>query len=191
MMTLIYFLYAFLTLAALIALLYSIKRNSEKKLGMAIWFNILALLLIYQLAGGEILGLFFNYTNSAMYTLNLTILIASMSRAIMHYDFLNANKTRQVLSAIVGAFLFFLTSILLINVWINAFFIETRKVNFPILQVATLGNNPLCSYRYLFYKINANGKAGYMCPNYYFLLPKIGTLEHLPKFMAHQFQLNS
>ena len=184
-----YFIYVFLTLAALIALLYSCKKHSEQKIGIAVWFNILAILVLYKLAGGEILGMFFNYTNSAMYSLNLLILIASLSYVMLYSKFINTGIKGQILVAMVSTILLLVGCILLINVWINAYFIENRKINLPILQVATLGNTPYCNYSYLFYKMDPEGKTSYLCPNYYFLLPRIGRLKTTPKFIAHQFHL--
>lgn len=190
MLTFTYLLYAALTLVALATILYSFRKKSESAAAIAIWTDLLAILLLYRLARGEILGLFFNYTNGLLYTINLIILILSISYIIAHSRFFKANKMRRYTTATISSLLIVGGILLLINVWTNAYFIETRKAGIPVLQVATLGHNPHCQYAYVFYKITPDGNASYMCPNYYGLIPRIGRLDTVPSFIEHQFGIS-
>ncbi|MCC5791085.1 MAG: type I secretion system protein LssZ [Legionellaceae bacterium] len=188
MSVVIYSLYASLTLTALIMTLLAFKSQSDSSMSIATWSNILAILILYQLAGGEILGLFFGYSNAFLYSVNLLLLVVAVSYLLLHSESIKTSRVMGGMLWSIALIVIFAGLLLLSNVWINAHFIEHRKQGKPILQVATLGKNPHCSYRYIFYKMQSDGQVGYLCPNYYGLIPRVGQLETTPEFLKHQFR---
>lgn len=188
MMTIIFFMYCLLSFMAMFFLMYGINRKKEDIVSLGLWSTVGALLLLYNRSHGEILGVFFNYTNSILYTINLLILILSLSFILLHNETIQNKRVYKYLGYGATSFLIALGSLLLVNVWINAIFIENKHPNFPILQIANLGDNPYCSYRYVFYKTDTEGVTKLLCPNHYGLVPSVKTVEQLPSFITHQFK---
>lgn len=153
----------------------------------SLWISLIALLIHYQSTGGQLLGDSFNYINAVLYTLNLLILIISLLRVITHLSI--DHPLFAYISSFGKAILVMGSILVLTNVWINAYFIEHRMAGTPIMQVATFSKNDYCSYRYVFYKVDADGSVKYLCPNHYGLVPSTGTLSVSPDFIASQLSL--
>lgn len=174
-----------LPLLAVILLIVGLTKQRINYLISALWLSLIALLLHYQTAGGELLGTYFNYTNSAIYTLNLVVLITTILCLFYKLPLFQGKRIRYAtglfsVCLIIGGLL------LLINLWINARFVETRRPGTPIMQVAAFTPLSYCSYRYVFYKVALDGKIGYLCPNYYGVIPSAGTLDLSPAFLLNQ-----
>lgn len=177
-----------LPLISLLLLIIGIKNRYKNYVIFALWINILAIIIHYQLAGGEILGSYFNYFQSFIYSINLLTLLACLTYLILNSD--SKTTVFRYLSGLIVAISFIGVGFLLINLWINAWFIEHRMPNTPILQVALFKKLDYCSYRYIFYKVSENGSLGFMCPNYYGLIPSVGVLTTTPEFIQRQLPFN-
>ena len=153
---------------------------------LALWLSLIGLLIQYEMAGGEILGSYFDYLNATIYTANLCILLASLVLVALKAPSLHGKVTRYITGA-VAALTITGAVTLTINLWVNACFIEGRVPGSPVMQVVNFGSHPAyCSYQYLFYRIGANGKVGYLCPGHYGLLPSTGEVAIAPDFLMHQ-----
>lgn len=185
-------LHDLLPLFGAILLVVGMKLNRINYIIAALWLSLIALLLHYQTAGGEILGNYFNYTNAAVYTANLLVLVIAVFFLFIKLPILQGKKTRFVTS-IVSACIVFGCLLVLTNLWINAFFIETRRPGTPIMQVASFKPLNYCSYRYVFYKISDDGKISYLCPDHYGIFPSIGHLDITPDFVVNHLaqQINT
>lgn len=152
---------------------------------IALWVSLIALLLQYQAAGGEILGSYFGYLNTTVYTFTLITLVASFVYLFFKTPSMHGKFSRYA-GGLVAACLITGGSLLMINLWINAHFIEDKLPGTAIMQVVTFTPPSYCSYQYVFYKVGSNGKISYLCPNYYGLLPAVGHLDVAPDFLARQ-----
>jgi hypothetical protein len=169
-------------LLGILLLVIGIKIDRISYIIVALWVSLIALLLHYQTAGGEILGSYFGYKNAAIYSLNLLVLITTLICLYLNLP-IKQRKKLHILSIVVSVCLIIGCLLLMINLWINAVFIENKRPGTPILQVATFSSLPYCSYRYVFYKITVDGKIGYLCPDHYGLVPSVGTLDATPDFI--------
>jgi len=169
---------------AAILLVIGMKKREINFIISALWLSLIALILHYQTAGGEILGSYFNYKNATIYSLNIIVLIATLFCLFFQHHQLQGTRIRYF-TGFISAFFVAGSLLLLINLWINAYFIENRSPNTPIIQVATFTALPYCNYRYLFYKIGQDGVINYMCPNYYGMIPSLGTIEISPDFLLN------
>lgn len=68
------------------------------------------------------------------------------------------------------------SGVVMVNLWMNAFFIQSRIEGSPIMQVTLPEKPSYCSYKYVFYKISADGTVHYLCPDHYGLFPATGKL---------------
>lgn len=168
---------------ALLLLIIGLKQNRLTFMSSALWLSLIALMLHYQNAGGEILGRYFGYRQAGIYSLNLVVLISALLALCFKLPMLQAKRTRYV-TGFISALLVVSTLCLLGNLWINARFIETSRPGTPIMQVVPFTHRPYCSYRYIFYKIGLNGKVSYLCPNHYGLIPSVGELDTPPDFIT-------
>lgn len=150
----------------------------------ALWLSLIALVLHYQTAGGEILGTYFGYKNAAIYSANLIVLITTLLYLFFKLPLLQKNPARH-LTGFISACLVVGSILLLINLWMNACFIENRRTGTPIMQVATFKPIDYCTYRYIFYKVGLDGHINYMCPNHYGIIPSVGQLEVPPGFLLN------
>jgi hypothetical protein len=173
-----------LPILALTVLIFGLNFQRSNYILITLWLSLITLLLSYRSSGGEILGSYFNYFHAATYSLNLLILLISilyllltgigpLSRGLLRYS-----------AGLLSAFLVTAAGLLMINVWVNAAFIENRLSNTPILQVATFNKPTYCDYKYVFYKINKEKQLQFMCPNHYGFLPAIGELKSAPAFVV-------
>jgi len=175
-------LYYLMLMASGIFLIIGIKKDKINYIVSALWLSVLALLLHYQAAGGEILGSYFGYKNATIYGLNLIVMIITIICLFLKVPLFKHKKIRIIttlftISIILGGL------ILIINLSINALFIENRRFGTPILQVATFKINEYCGYRYIFYKVANDGKINYMCPDHYLIFPSTGVLDTSPEYV--------
>lgn len=176
-------------LLALILLIVGIKRNAIYYVISALWLSLIALIIHFQTSGGQIFGSYFNYANAAIYSINLVILFVALIRIISHLSI--ESDVFRYLSSFAKALVVIGSLLLMINLWMNAFFIDNRMLGTPIMQVATFKKLDYCGYRYVFYKVNSDGSVMYLCPNYYGLVPAVGRLAVSPDFIATQLSLPS
>lgn len=172
---------------ALILLIIGIKRNAIHFVISALWISLISLIIHYQTSGGEILGSYFNYTNAAIYTVNLLVLFFSLIRILSHLSI--DNDVFRYTSSLAKAFIVIGSLLVITNLWINAYFIADRMPGTPVMQVATFNKIDYCEYRYIFYKVNPDGSVMYLCPNHYGLIPSVGHLAVSPDFIASQLSL--
>lgn len=172
-------------LGALI-LLFGLKLKRKNYFILSLWLSLIALILHYRASGGEILGSYFNYSHAAVYSFNLIVLITSVICLLQNSIQEFSNKSLGYAVGLFSAVLVTGTTLLLINLWINASFVEQRLAGTPILQIATFNKQPYCSYKYVFYKVGSDNVVRFMCPNHYGLLPSIGRLQTTPNFIINQ-----
>ena len=177
------------SIAALL-LFVGLKLDRINYLITALWLSLIALVLQYQTAGSELLGNYFGYKNAAIYTVNLLVLITILFALFYKHPLFQRSSLRY-LPTIISSCMVLGTLVLFINVWVNAVFIENKRIDTPLMQVAMLKPLPYCAHRYIFYKINNHGKLRYMCPNHYGFIPSVGTLDVTPDFIVgHLGQIN-
>lgn len=177
-------LYVLLPIVGAILLAIGIKTNRVNYLIAALWLCLISLMFQYQTAGGEVLGTYFDYQHASVYSFNLIVLIITLLCLFYKIPFMQGKRSRYIMGllsacTVVGGLL------LLTNLWVNAWFIETKHAGTPIMQVATFKPLDYCSYRYVFYKVGQDGKISYMCPNHYGIIPSIGYLDVSPDFVLN------
>ncbi|KTD52410.1 type I secretion system LssZ [Legionella rubrilucens] len=177
------FIFPFFTLMLLVIGLTTQHRNS---LLAALWLSLIATILHYQTARGEILGSYFDYKQAAIYTVNLLVLLISSIYLVAASIRASARKVLRFATSLFFACFVTGALLLLVNIWVNAHFLSDRMPNTPILQVAAFKKMDYCDYRYVFYKVSQEGKISYMCPNHYGLVPSEGSLDAAPQFVIKQ-----
>lgn len=176
-------IYCCFPLIALYFLITGIKKNTIYPIISSLWLSLIALIIHYQASGGQILGSYFNYLNATTYSLNLIILSLSLIAIISH---LSHESLFKYSATLIQSLITIGCVLVLINLWVNAFFIEKRMPGTPVMQVALIQKPDYCSYRYMFYKVAADGTVLYLCPNHYGLIPSVGSLFVRPDFiMGH------
>ncbi len=178
-------LHELLPLIGVVLLIAGLNLHRINYLIAALWLSLIAMLLHYQTAGGEILGTYFGYKNAAIYTLNLLVLISTLLCLFFKLPLFQGKLSRYIAS-FLSACLILGSLLLLINLWMNAHFIENRKLGTPIMQVATFGPLSYCGYRHVYYKVDLDNQINYMCPNYYKIIPSIGHLDISPELLLNQ-----
>ncbi|MFA5959149.1 MAG: type I secretion system protein LssZ [Tatlockia sp.] len=153
---------------------------------LALWLSLIALFLHYRASGGEILGSYFNYSHAAIYSLNLVVLVVALLYLLLNASKGMSSKLLRLGSALFSAGLITGSALLLVNLWVNASFVENRLAGTPILQVAAFNKQAYCGYKYIFYKVGADNKVRFMCPNHYGLMPSIGRLDSAPAYVVKQ-----
>ncbi|HEM0296927.1 TPA: type I secretion system protein LssZ, partial [Legionella pneumophila] len=138
-------------LIALTLLIIGIKRNAIYYIISSLWVSLISLVIHYQTSGGEILGTYFNYINATIYTINLFVLCLSLVYVLWHLS--NDNVAFKIVSSLFQSFIVIGALLVVINLWINAYFIENRLTGTPVMQVALLEKPEYCDYRYIFYKV--------------------------------------
>jgi hypothetical protein len=189
MYTLAKIIHCLFPLIALMLLLIGIKKNAIYYVISSLWISIIALAIHYQMSGGEILGSYFNYINAFIYSLNLIILFLALIRIISHLSL--DNPIFKYTCSFIQAFIVIASLLVMANLWINAHFIETRMQGTPVMQVALIHKPNYCSYRYIFYKVAADGAVSYLCPNHYGFIPSTGHLSLSPDFITTQLSISS
>ena len=171
-------------------LIYGVMRQRINYVLIALWVSLVTMLLQYQIAGTEILGSHFNYKQAGLYSLNLIILVAALLYILFQLPQLR-NKYIRAGIALISASLITGSVVLMINLWINARFIESRLPGTAVMQVVSFTPPPYCPYRYVFYKIGPEKQIHYLCPNYYGLIPSTGKADKVPDFIARQLMLQT
>ncbi|ARB91095.1 type I secretion system protein LssZ [Legionella longbeachae] len=174
-------------LIALLLLIIGIKKRAIYYMISALWLSLIAMLIHLQFSGNQIFGTYFNYYNASIYTSNLLILLITLIYVISH---LSTGSTLRYVYSFVNAFLVVIALVSIINLWMNAFFIENKMEGTPIIQVALINKPDYCKSKYVFYKVNIDTSIMYLCPNYYGLIPSLGRLAVSPDFVAAQLPLS-
>ena len=186
MNTLIYTIYYALLVLCIISLAIGVKKNQQGYLLAALWINLISLFLYYRIAGGEILGSYFDYQNATIYSINLLVLLVIVfylftTTPLLTKEF--GRYTKSLLSAclVIGSLL------LIVNLWTNACFLDHRKPGTPIMQIALFTHPSYCAYPYVFFTIDKNNRVAYLCPNHYGLIPSVGHVSPPPDFLLKRF----
>lgn len=174
----------FFPLIALLLLIIGIKRNAIHYIISALWLSLIALLIHFQYSGNQIFGDYFDYTHAAIYTFTLLILLVALILIMAHLSI--NNSFLKYLSGFISALMVVGACLVSINLWINASFIEDKKVNTPLMQVALFDKPDYCHYKHIFYKVSPDNSVMYLCPNYYGLIASIGRLSTSPDFVTNQ-----
>lgn len=171
----------------LFLLIAGLRTQRKNYLLAALWLSLIAIVLHYQTAGGEILGSYFDYRQAAIYTINFIVLLVSFICLMMPLAADSSQKIFRLGTGFLSALLIAGVALLLINIWFNAYFLADRMPGTPLLQVATTVKKPdYCDYRYVFYKVSEKGRISYMCPNHYGLIPSHGYLQTAPDYVIKQ-----
>lgn len=184
MPTILSVIYSILPLVGLMLLFTGIRKKVVSYVISSLWISLIALIIHFNTAGGEILGSHFNYRNAFNHTINMAILCVSLI-----YIFSNLtrdNTSYKYIASFVQSCVVIGSFLLVINIWINAYFIENRMPGSPVMQVAMMGKPDYCGYKYIFYKIAEDGSVNYLCPNHYGLIPSVGHLNVIPDYIATQ-----
>ncbi|WP_133127332.1 type I secretion system protein LssZ [Legionella nagasakiensis] len=177
--------YYILPLLSLVILALGLIKRHARYVLIALWLSLVSLYLQYQSAGGEILGTYFDYQKALLYTITLLTMLSALLYWILHTPIFHKKYLRSSIG-LVFALLATGSTLLLINLWINARFIANRLQGTALMQVASFNPPAYCSYRYVFYKIDKNGKVSYLCPNHYGFIPSVGHLDVTPDFLSRQ-----
>ena len=179
----------FFPLIALMLLIIGIGKNAINYVISSLWLSLITVLIHLQFSGNQVFGSYFDYTNAAIYSFNLLILLVSLIRVIFHLCASTAiyKFSSSFISAllVVGAFL------VITNLWINAFFIDDVKPGTPVMQVALFAKPDYCDYQYIFYKIASDDSVKYLCPNHYGLIASLGSVSKIPDAIAAQLHLST
>ncbi|MFC3907551.1 type I secretion system protein LssZ [Legionella dresdenensis] len=179
----IHAIFPFLGLVLLIA---GLKTSHKNLIVISLWLSLIAILIHYRLSGGEILGSYFGYLHTLVYSINLLVLLIAIIYLLVHFAKEAGSGFIRYTTGLIAAISITSIVILLGNLWTNAYFIEHRYPGTPVLQVATFTQLDYCSYSHVFYKVDSYGKIGYLCPNHYGLLPSIGYLDTAPGYVIKQ-----
>ena len=186
MLNLLEAIHSLFPILGVVILFLGIKLQRKNYLVLALWLSLIALILHYRASGGEILGSYFNYFHAAIYSLNLLVLISSIIFLLLSSIDEIHSRILRYFAGLLSAGLITGGALLIINLWVNAVFVENRLAGTPILQVATFNKQSYCGYRYVFYKVGADSIVRFMCPNHYGLLPSVGQLNTAPSFVIKQ-----
>jgi len=178
--TSLHILFPLLNLALLI---YGIKTQRNKWVIAALWLSFIAITLHYQTARGEILGSYFDYKESFLYSASLLVMLIGMIYLLWGFVRESHLRWARPVSSLVIAATTTGVVLLMVNLWVNARFIENRLPGSPVLQIGSFQKLDYCQYQYLFYVIDNDGKLNYLCPNYYGLFPSVGTLQTTPDYV--------
>jgi hypothetical protein len=178
-----------LPIGALIVLLWGLLRKRIYYVISSIWLSLITLIIHYQNAGREILGNYFNYTNTLLCTLSLLVFISAILYASAYFNIKKKTPLVKYLATLMQATIVLACIFLLANLWLNAYFLANRLEGTPIIQVALMKKPSYCNYKYVFYKITVDGSTDYLCPNYFGFIPKMGHLSVSPEFIMMQMSL--
>ncbi|MCP0913290.1 MULTISPECIES: type I secretion system protein LssZ [Legionella] len=169
----------------LVFLLLGLSKNLLNYILIALWLSLVALLISYHGAGGEIFGTYFNYKNALLYSLNIVIAVIAFLYVCFNVSSFQGKYVRYLIG-FIAALVITGSALLLINLWINARFVESRLPGTALMEVVTFTPAEYCNNRFVFYKIGSNGKVSYLCPNHYGLIPSVGNLDTPPEFIIRQ-----
>ncbi|WP_133130460.1 type I secretion system protein LssZ [Legionella yabuuchiae] len=172
-------------LLALILFLVGMVKKRKRFVLASLIVSLIGILLQYETAGGEIFGNYFGYKNALIYSLSFIILIIALFYIGIASKEMQGKFRYPTL--VLFTILFFASAIILINVWINAYFIENTLKDTTVIQVATFDKNEFCAHDFLFYKVAPDGKMHYLCPNHYVLIAKTDILKLPPELFIKQY----
>lgn len=177
------FMHILFPLINLSILLTGIITRRSRWLVAALWLSLVAVIWQYQSAQGEILGSYFDYKESFLYSVSLLVLLTGIVYLLWGYAReMDSNWIRPLFGLVVAASAT-AVMLLLTNLWINARFIENRMPDSPVLQIGSFQKPDYCHFQYLFYTVSKEGELSYLCPNYYGLLPSVGTVQTMPDYV--------
>ncbi len=179
-----------LCLIAAMFVILGVMRKNLSCVMAALWISLFTLCMQYHASGGEILGNYFNYKHATVYSITLLTLLVSFTYLIFNTPFIQQQRLRTGIASFIGALLSAGVVCLLINLWMNAWFIEKKHNDTPIFQIAQFSQPTYCTYRYVFYKVGEDNRLYYMCPNYYGFIPSIGKLDHSPEYVLKQLPMS-
>lgn len=176
-----------LPLIALILCSIGLFRNRIYHITSSLWLAFIALAIQYQHANREFLGNYFNYTNTLLFAISLTVFTIAAMYLLAQIN--RAHSLTKYGITLIQACMVLTSGLVLTNSVINAYFISNKLQGTPIIQAALMKKPSYCNYQYIFYKISASGATHYLCPNYYGLIPKIGVLAIAPDFITMHLSL--
>lgn len=181
-MTIIVYTFPLLSLASL--LIAFVKKQMNYAL-ISLWISVIAVAVNYQLAGGEIFSPYFGVSQAIPYSANIVVFM--ISTVFMLYcikDFLLKKRQRFFIDGL-AVFLIAGVIIILINLWTNAWFIESRFPKTPLMEVATFNKPFQCEHAFVILKINKKAKIKYLCPNDKGIFAAIKTYDKpIPEFIS-------
>lgn len=184
LMTIIVYTFPLLSLASL--LLAFVKKQMNYAL-ISLWISVIAVAVNYQLAGGEIFSPYFGVSQAIPYSANIVVFM--ISTVFMLYcikDFLLKKRQRVFIDGL-AVFLIAGVIIILINLWTNAWFIESRFPKTPLMEVATYNKPFQCEHAFVILKINKKAKINYLCPNDKGIFAAIKTYDKpIPEFISNK-----
>lgn len=174
-------------LIAFMFLIMGIKRTAIYYIISSLWLSLIAILIHFQVSGNQIFGTYFNYFHTIIYSFNLLVLLAAFTRIISHLGVNNSalKYTFSFINALMVVIVFFV----IVNICINAHFIENKMEGTPIMQVALFNKPDYCNNKYIYYKVDPDAKVMYLCPNHFGLIPSVGRLSVSPDFIMTQLSL--
>lgn len=187
MFTLAKIIQYFFPLIALILLIIGIQRKTIRYVISSLWLSLIAVLIHFQFSGNQIFGSYFDYLNSGIYSFTLLVLLVALIRVLSHLSI--DNIVFRYIFSFIDAIMVVGALLVIINLWINALFIENKKEGTPIMQVALFQKPDYCHYKYVFYKVISDGSVMYLCPNHYGLIASVGHLATSPDFVTNQLHL--
>ena len=170
---------------AFVLIVFGIMKSKMRFVLVALIVAIFAIVIQYEHAGGELFGRYFDYTHAAIYTVNFIVVISALLYILSGEKVLKAKSLRYP-AAVVIAILVVASCIIVMNVWINAFFIKDRLLNTDVIEVGYFEKPLYCNNSVVYYKLNTKYQIEYLCPNYYLLIAKRGYLETTPKLLKEQ-----
>lgn len=174
-------------LIALMFLIIGIKKTAIYYIISSLWLSLIAILIHFQVSGNQIFGTYFNYFHTIIYSFNLFVLLIALTRIISHLGI--SNSVLKYTFSFINALMVVVVLFVIINLCINAYFIENKMQGAPIMQVALFNKPDYCSNRYIFYKVTPDAKVMYLCPNHFGLIPSVGRLSVSPDFITTQLSL--
>lgn len=179
----------FFPLIALILLIIGIRRRAIHYVVSSLWLSLIAILIHFQFSENQIFGSYFDYLNTGIYSFTLCVLLIALMNVLSHLSL--DNKLFRYTCSLINAFIIVGTLLVIINLWINAFFIENKQQGTPIMQVALFDKPTYCHYKYAFFKVSPDGSIMYLCPNYYGFIASVGHLATSPDFVTNQLHLST
>lgn len=170
------------SLVTLCCLIMGWARSKIALLMTSLWLSFAQLLLLYYYSGQEILGSYFSYERSGLYTLDLLVFFTALCLFQRRAKTKLNRRGIWRISQLGLAGLACAITVLLINLGINAWFLHNRAPQSPVLQVANMQPLRYCEYGYVYYKLDKRQRVQYLCPNRFGLIASTGTLPELPDF---------
>lgn len=178
-----------LPLCSLIILIWGLLKKNRHYFLSAFWLSLISLITHYQNSGGNIFGDYFSYYTTILCSFSLLLVVSITSHFISYSTQHQQISIKNYLAPLIQAAILLAGVMLLVNLWLNAYFLSNKLQGTPIIQVALMEKPSYCNYKYIFYKITKTGATDYLCPNYYGFFPKIGHLSLSPDFITRQLSL--